>query len=450
MERTPQAMPTSKLFSCLSFRGRASRKAFWLASLSSVLALAAVFGISAVLYPLGSNYAGPSALFTFIIVIAVAWVMLAVQARRWHDLGETGWMVLANFTPGIPALANVILTALGSDSAQGALNQFTAILSVVVFVRILWSMGFQAGKAEPNRFGAAPAPAARPFLPVQAPSAAAKTVMPSVAKAATLPPAATAAPQSPRRTERPGRMFWKLVFATAMAIAVAGAILFTSRTQILAWLGNANACQTLAWQYRDGHGGSQDIAKAVKWFEKAAAKGSIKAEYDLGVIYYYGIGVEEDDEKAGDLFASAASAGYAPAMVMSGMLLADDDPGSDAARMLWEKAARLQNPWAESLLGSAYLARYSDTQDTDDIVAALYWMESAHRHGVEPVGGLLRHVWATLDPEIKEEVTERVFKHLEEGPPDVATAENDDGGKGEADKPGSGKEDKPADGKEPE
>jgi TPR repeat protein len=269
------------------------------------------------------------------------------------------------------------------------------------------NLGFCAGKPGTNRFDPTPPAATAVKPPHQAPMVSVEVQPPPVE---TNPPAQAAVVHgtAPSRKRR-----WRIILGAAVVVAAGVVLQLTGViTQVRASLGDKDACQDLAWQYREGRRRSQDILKAVEWFEKAAAKGAVKAEYDLGILYYYGIGVSEDRDQAGTWFRTAADAGYAPAMLMSGVLLEDETPDNNEAR--------LQDPWAESLLGSAYLSRFSRTEDTDDIVAALYWMESAHRHGVEPVGGLLQHVWANLAPDIQEEVTESVFKHLEEGPPDIA------------------------------
>lgn len=398
-------MPAAKKRSCLSFRGRAGRKTFWLTWLISMSALMVPIMISGTLYTLGPAYAVPGSLLVIATAFFVCWVMLAVQVKRWHDLDKSGWMILINF---IPLVGPIIAIA---------------------------NLGFRAGKGGPNRFDPGTpaavetrAPPPKPAGARAAPQASVETspAPPVIAEASPVPPVIAGINAVPPviagiKTAQSHKLRWGLIIAAA-AMLVGGFILFLigGVTQVRAWLGDPDACQIVGSQYREGRGRDQDVLKAVTWFEKAAAKGSFKAQYDLGILYYYGIGVDEDREKAGAYFRAAADAGYTPAMVMSGVLLEDETPDNNEARLLWEKAARLQNPWAESLLGSAYLSRYSRTENTDDIIAALYWMESARRHGVEPVGGLLQHVWANLDPDVVEEVTEAVFKHLEEGPPDVA------------------------------
>ena len=43
----------------------------------------------------------------------------------------------------------------------------------------------------------------------------------------------------------------------------------------------------------------QDYAKALKYYEKAAGQSNLQAKYQLGVMYFDGLGVEEDPVSVG-------------------------------------------------------------------------------------------------------------------------------------------------------
>ena len=60
-------------------------------------------------------------------VIAL-WALLAVHAKRWHDLGKPGWLALLNLIPGLGSLASLL------------------------------ALGFQPGSVQANRFGQANGP----------------------------------------------------------------------------------------------------------------------------------------------------------------------------------------------------------------------------------------------------------------------------------------------------
>ncbi len=59
--------------------------------------------------------------------------------------------------------------------------------------------------------------------------------------------------------------------------------------------------------YDQGLGVTQDYAKAVKWYRKAAEQGNAGAQYNLGVMYGKGQGVPQDYAKAHMWYNLAAS-----------------------------------------------------------------------------------------------------------------------------------------------
>ena len=67
----------------------------------------------------------------------------------------------------------------------------------------------------------------------------------------------------------------------------------------------------LGERYRDGKDGvEKDYAKALQWFEKAAAQGDSEGIYQLGRCHWYGWGVDKDLGKANELFLKAAEQGH--------------------------------------------------------------------------------------------------------------------------------------------
>jgi TPR repeat protein len=66
-------------------------------------------------------------------------------------------------------------------------------------------------------------------------------------------------------------------------------------TRAKAEQGDANAQYNLGVRYRKGEGVDKDVAVAVKWFRKAAEQGRVDAQHNLGSIYADGIGVVKND-----------------------------------------------------------------------------------------------------------------------------------------------------------
>lgn len=79
----------------LSFEGRIPRKVFWIHGVLVFFVLGLVLGIiSAILPKLGT-------LLMILLYIAMIWCGLAIQVKRWHDRGKSGWWVLINLIPVI-------------------------------------------------------------------------------------------------------------------------------------------------------------------------------------------------------------------------------------------------------------------------------------------------------------------------------------------------------------
>ena len=59
--------------------------------------------------------------------------------------------------------------------------------------------------------------------------------------------------------------------------------------------GNANAQYNMGVLYDEGYGVERNYETARGWYEKAAAQGYAKAEHNLGILYQEGHGVPADD-----------------------------------------------------------------------------------------------------------------------------------------------------------
>lgn len=111
----------------------------------------------------------------------------------------------------------------------------------------------------------------------------------------------------------------------------------------------------------------KDLKKAVALFERAAAKGITNAEYQLGVCYENGIGVEADFDKAVAFYKSAAQGGMHAArarqfvMYEDGRLKGPDRSGHQGAL---DKAAQVSNSLPLQALSDIYLekGRYAQAQ----------------------------------------------------------------------------------------
>jgi TPR repeat protein len=79
--------------------------------------------------------------------------------------------------------------------------------------------------------------------------------------------------------------------------------------------GDADAANTVGFQYGNGLSVMQDDAEALKWYRKAAQLGSAEGEYNLGVVYENGFGVKQDYKEAVQWYRKAAERGLAAAQL---------------------------------------------------------------------------------------------------------------------------------------
>ncbi|EGV34099.1 Sel1 domain protein repeat-containing protein [Thiorhodococcus drewsii AZ1] len=97
--------------------------------------------------------------------------------------------------------------------------------------------------------------------------------------------------------------------------------------------------------------------EALPWYLKAARQGFVPAQYNLGVKYRDGQGVQRDDSIAAALFRKAAEQGDADAQFNLGLFYADGQgvPRNDAKAVAWYRKAASQGlAVAQSNLGFMY------------------------------------------------------------------------------------------------
>ncbi|MFT5300906.1 MAG: uncharacterized membrane protein YhaH (DUF805 family) [Mariniblastus sp.] len=106
-QKQKPAAETSLASVLFSFSGRIPRRTYWGVSLSMmVIFYAAIFG-SAMIF--GENS------IVLLVILGVAyipliWISLAIQVKRWHDLGKSGWWILIGFVPCIGPIWALIET----------------------------------------------------------------------------------------------------------------------------------------------------------------------------------------------------------------------------------------------------------------------------------------------------------------------------------------------------
>ncbi len=103
--------------------------------------------------------------------------------------------------------------------------------------------------------------------------------------------------------------------------------------------GNVNAMYNLAVLLSQSAGGAEDQAKALQWFRAAADYGVRDSQYNLGVIYARGLGTPQDLVEAYKWFATAAAQGDGDAATrrdqLGQALTSDEIARAEAAARAW-------------------------------------------------------------------------------------------------------------------
>ena len=159
-------------------------------------------------------------------------------------------------------------------------------------------------------------------------------------------------------------------------------------TQVIkqAEAGDASAQARLGWVYSNGIGVTLDADKAVEWYEKAAAQGYPKAQFELGEMYGSGEVVStiaKDPIKAIKWYEKAAAQGYPKAQFALGEIhLTGEGVAKDPAKavMWYQKAAAQGYIKAQYNLGWMYQNGRGVAKDS---VLAYAWHNLAARQGDE-------------------------------------------------------------------
>ena len=147
--------------------------------------------------------------------------------------------------------------------------------------------------------------------------------------------------------------------------------------------GDACAQYNLGLMYEYGRGVEfyEEAEEAVEWYQKAAEQGLADAQCDLGVMYQYGRGVEKSDEKAAEWVLKAAEQGLARAQYKLVSMYRDGTgvEQSDKKAAEWVlKAAEQGDARAQYDLGNMY-EKGRDVEQSDE--KAREWYLKATEQG---------------------------------------------------------------------
>jgi|ERR1017187_8580650 TPR repeat protein len=156
----------------------------------------------------------------------------------------------------------------------------------------------------------------------------------------------------------------------------------------IVWFGghpiSPKAQYELGVKYANGQGVQKDDAKAVFWFRKAADRGNADAQEKLGEMYESGSGgLAKDDAPAVPWFRKAAEQGNAEAQSNLGVMYQNGEGGlkkDDAYAVSWyRKAAEQGYPLAQYVLGMSY--EQGELGLAKDDAQAVSWYQKAGDQG---------------------------------------------------------------------
>lgn len=117
-----------------NFSGRARRKEYWGFSVFPFVIFLALGIIIALSFVGRSGYEGPSPLGWVAMIVGAIFALaviipgIAVQVRRFHDIGQSGWWVLAlflvSFIPYVGLLTTIAYIVVGCIDTQANGNKF--------------------------------------------------------------------------------------------------------------------------------------------------------------------------------------------------------------------------------------------------------------------------------------------------------------------------------------
>lgn len=168
--------------------------------------------------------------------------------------------------------------------------------------------------------------------------------------------------------------------------------------------GNAYAQRMLAWMYYYGEGVNQNLVKAKEWYDKFPLENldfhhlsfedivvtkDTKAQYAVGMMFYYGNYVKKDFLKALEWFEKAAKQGNTDAQNMLGILHENGNGVKQdflKARDWYLRAAINDNVFAQYNLGYMY---YSGNEIETNYEEAFKWFEKSACHNYQYAQNML-------------------------------------------------------------
>ena len=94
--------------------------------------------------------------------------------------------------------------------------------------------------------------------------------------------------------------FWVSLVDAVAVLVIAKLVWIAVRVPVLRFAAGGSVSAQLAPgnMYASGKGAWQDYDEALRWFRKAAEQGSPEGQYNLGLMYRQGLGVQKNEREA--------------------------------------------------------------------------------------------------------------------------------------------------------
>lgn len=174
------------------------------------------------------------------------------------------------------------------------------------------------------------------------------------------------------------RFLYQLARAYRESNDKAKALTFFQRAAEASYTEAQNALGTI---YRNGEGIPKDLTQSVSWYARAAERGHAGAQNNLGYAYENGLGVPKDIATAVSWYRKSAEQGESSAQHNMGIVYANGQgvPKDDAQAAAWYRKAAVQGDAnAQNNLGMMY---WNGQGVTRDHALAFAWLSKAAGNG---------------------------------------------------------------------
>lgn len=155
-------------------------------------------------------------------------------------------------------------------------------------------------------------------------------------------------------------------------------------------IGVPEAQYEVGLMYANGIGVERDFEQALVWIRQAADKGLAVAQYLLATRYAGGVGIDRDDYQAVLWYLKAAEQGHAKALFRLGKLYTAPLP--ELANSCYAKAADLGQAEAQYAMGAAFASGKGTSRDYPQ---AVYWYHKAAAQGLAAAQSALGALYAS-------------------------------------------------------